>query len=116
MAGLRLGRPVSVLPSWGVIAVAAPWPMGTQPLLVMQAFNDTSKLLFKLHDPHLTIINLQCLGHNIYLALRDTLGSLFKMSSAKYVSSKPKSCAIPGAEVSSENSCISKALLSVTLG
>ena len=31
VAGLRVGRPVGVLPPWGVIAVAAPWPIGTQP-------------------------------------------------------------------------------------
>ena len=37
MAGLRVGRPVSVLPPWGVIAVAAPWPMGTQLPLATQA-------------------------------------------------------------------------------
>ena len=30
VAGLRVGMPVDVLPPWGVIAVAAPWPMGTQ--------------------------------------------------------------------------------------
>ena len=34
MAGLRVGRPVGVLLPWGVIAVAAPWPIGTQPPLV----------------------------------------------------------------------------------
>ena len=32
-----VGRPVGVLPPWGVIAVAAPWPMGTQPPLATQA-------------------------------------------------------------------------------
>ena len=37
VAGLPVGRPVGVLPPWGVIVVAAPWPMGTQPPLVMQA-------------------------------------------------------------------------------
>ena len=37
VAGLRVGRPVGVLPPWGVIAVAAPWPMGTQPPLATQA-------------------------------------------------------------------------------
>ena len=30
MAGLQVGRPVDVLSPLGVIAVAAPWPMGTQ--------------------------------------------------------------------------------------
>jgi len=35
VAGLRVGRPVDVLPPWGVIAVAAPWPMGTQAPLPM---------------------------------------------------------------------------------
>ena len=29
MAGLQVGRPVGVLLLWGVIAVAAPWPIGT---------------------------------------------------------------------------------------
>ena len=37
VAGLRVGRPVGVLPPWGLIAVAAPWPMGTQPPLATQA-------------------------------------------------------------------------------
>ena len=37
VAGLRPGRPVGVLPPWGVIAVAAAWPMGTQTPLVTQA-------------------------------------------------------------------------------
>ena len=37
MAGLRVGRPVGVLPPWGVIAVAAAWPMGTQTPLATQA-------------------------------------------------------------------------------
>lgn len=37
MAGLRVGRSVGVLPPWGVIAVAAPWPLGTQLPLAMWA-------------------------------------------------------------------------------
>ena len=37
VAGLRVGRSVGVVPPWGVIAVAAPWPMGTQPPLATQA-------------------------------------------------------------------------------
>ena len=37
VARLRVGRPVGVLPPWGVIAVAAPRPMGTQPPLATQA-------------------------------------------------------------------------------
>ena len=44
MAGLRVGRPVGVLPPWGVIAVAAPWPMGTQPSLATQALKKEKKL------------------------------------------------------------------------
>ena len=44
MAGLPVGRPVGVLPPWGIIAVAAPWPRGTQPLLAIQAL--TSKKRF----------------------------------------------------------------------
>ena len=43
VAGLQVGMPVGVLPPWGVIAVAVPWPMGTQPPLATQ----TSKALFK---------------------------------------------------------------------
>ena len=39
VAGVRVGRPVGVLPPWAVIAVAAPWPMGTQPPLATQALN-----------------------------------------------------------------------------
>ena len=35
VAGLRVGRPVDVLPPWGVIALAAPWPKGTQAPLPM---------------------------------------------------------------------------------
>ena len=35
--GLLVGKPVGVLPPWGVIAVAAPWPMGTQPPLATRA-------------------------------------------------------------------------------
>ena len=41
VAGLRVGRPVGVLPPWGVIAVAAPWPMGTQPPFATQALSVT---------------------------------------------------------------------------
>ena len=44
MAGLRVGRPVGFLPPWGVIAVAAPWPMGTQPPLATQALKKEKKL------------------------------------------------------------------------
>ena len=45
MAGLRVGRPVGVVLPWGVItvaayAVAAYWPMGTQPPLATQALNN----------------------------------------------------------------------------
>ena len=36
VAGLRVGKPVGVLPPLDVIAVAAPWPMGTQPPLAIQ--------------------------------------------------------------------------------
>ena len=36
VAGSGVGRPVGVFPPWGVIAVAALWPMGTQPPLVTQ--------------------------------------------------------------------------------
>ena len=43
VAGLRVGRPVGVLPPWGVIAVAAPWPMGTQPPLATQALKKEKK-------------------------------------------------------------------------
>ena len=39
VAGLRVGRPVGVLPPWGVIAVAVPWPMGTQPPRATRALN-----------------------------------------------------------------------------
>ena len=37
VSGLWVGRPVGVLSFWDVIAVAAPWPMGTQPPLATQA-------------------------------------------------------------------------------
>ena len=37
MLGLLVGKPVGVLPPWGVIAVAASWPMGTQPPLATRA-------------------------------------------------------------------------------
>ena len=37
VAGLQVGRPVGVLPPWDLIAIAAPWPMGTQPPLATQA-------------------------------------------------------------------------------
>ena len=39
MAGLRVGRPVGVLPPWSVIAVTAPWPKGAQPSLATRALN-----------------------------------------------------------------------------
>ena len=42
VAGLRVGRPVGVLPPWGVIVVAALWPMGTQPPLATQALTTGS--------------------------------------------------------------------------
>ena len=45
VAGLRVGRPVGVLPSWDVIADAAPWPMGTQPPLATQALNTIKSYL-----------------------------------------------------------------------
>ena len=45
MAGLRVGRPVDVLPPWGVIVVAASWPMGTQPPLAMRALNNDLTLI-----------------------------------------------------------------------
>ena len=62
MAGLRVCRPVGVLLPWGVIAVAAPWPMGTQPPLVMQVLTNVTPMksptaLFMTekdeHDKHL---------------------------------------------------------------
>ena len=34
---------MGVLPPWGVIAVAAPWPMGTQPLLATRALKSQIK-------------------------------------------------------------------------
>ena len=37
MVGLLVGRPVGVLPPWGVIVVAVPWPMGSQPPLATRA-------------------------------------------------------------------------------
>ena len=39
VAGLRVGRPVAVLPHWGVITVASHWPLGTQPPLAMRELN-----------------------------------------------------------------------------
>ena len=30
VAGLQVDRSVGVIPPWGVIAVAMPWPLGTQ--------------------------------------------------------------------------------------
>ena len=51
VAGLRVGRPVGVLPPWGIIAVAAPWPMGTQPPLATQAL--TFSRLMRTVIPHL---------------------------------------------------------------
>ena len=41
VAGLRAGIPVGVVPPWDVIAVAAPWPMGTQPPLATRALTTT---------------------------------------------------------------------------
>ena len=43
MAELRVGRPVGVRPPWGVIAVTAPWPLGTQPPLAMPALKNFIK-------------------------------------------------------------------------
>ena len=37
VTGLWVGRPVGVLLPWAVIAVAAPWPMVTQPPLAARA-------------------------------------------------------------------------------
>ena len=37
VTGLWVGRPVGVLLPWAVIAVAAPWPMVTQPPLATRA-------------------------------------------------------------------------------
>ena len=45
VAGLQVGRPVGVFPPWGVIAVAAPWPMGTQPPLAKRALNTIKSYL-----------------------------------------------------------------------
>ena len=42
VAGLRVGRPVSVLRPWVVIAVAAPWPMGAQPPLATRALSSVA--------------------------------------------------------------------------
>ena len=39
VAGLRVGRPVGVLPLWSAIAVTAPWPKGTQPSLATRTLN-----------------------------------------------------------------------------
>ena len=50
MAGLRVGKSVGVLPPLGVIAVAAPWPLGTQPPLAMWALTsivDLDLVLYK---------------------------------------------------------------------
>ena len=43
VAELRVGRPVGVRPPWGVIAVTAPWPLGTQPPLAMPALKNFIK-------------------------------------------------------------------------
>ena len=43
MAGLRVGRPVGVLPHWGVIA--SHWPLGTQPPLATRALNTITSYL-----------------------------------------------------------------------
>ena len=43
VAELRVGRPVGVRPPWGVIAVTAPWPLGTQPPLAMPALQNFIK-------------------------------------------------------------------------
>ena len=40
MAELRVGRPFGVRPPWGVIAVTAPWPLGTQAPLAMPALKN----------------------------------------------------------------------------
>ena len=50
MAGLQVGKSMGVLPPWGVIAVAAAWPLGTQPPLVMWALTsivDPNLVLYK---------------------------------------------------------------------
>ena len=43
VAELRVGRPVGVRPPWGVIAVTAPWPLGTQPPLAMPTLKNFIK-------------------------------------------------------------------------
>ena len=43
VAELPVGRPVGVRPPWGVIAVAGPWPLGTQPPLAMPALKNSVK-------------------------------------------------------------------------
>ena len=45
VAGLRVDRPVGVLPHWGVIAVASHWPLGTQPPLATRALNTITSYL-----------------------------------------------------------------------
>ena len=45
VAGLRVYRPVGVLPHWGVIAVASHWPLGTQPPLATRALNTITSYL-----------------------------------------------------------------------
>ena len=42
VAGLRVCRPVGVLPPWAVIVVAAPWPIGTQPPLATLALKSVN--------------------------------------------------------------------------
>ena len=50
-AGLWVGRSVGVLPPWGVIAVATPWSLGTQPPLAMWA-------LTSIADPNLVLYKI----------------------------------------------------------
>ena len=51
VAGLWVGRSVGVLLPWGVIAVATPWSLGTQPPLAMWALRsiaDPNLVLYKI--------------------------------------------------------------------
>ena len=51
VAGLWVGRSVGVLLPWGVIAVATPWSLGTQPPLAMWA-------LTSIADPNLVLYKI----------------------------------------------------------
>ena len=58
MAGLWVGRSVGVLPPWGVIAVATPWSLGTQPPLAMWALTsiaDPNLVLYKNNNEKLYV-------------------------------------------------------------